>query len=367
MHTINVALGARAYDVVVAPGAFEVLADRAAALWPNGRAIIIADAHAFECHGDGFLAALNAAGVNGDVITLEPGEARKSFADLEDLCEDLLERNIERSDAIVAFGGGVIGDLVGFAAAITKRGVNFVQVPTTLLAQVDSSVGGKTAINSAAGKNMIGAFHQPSLVIADITVLDTLDPRELRAGYAEIVKIAAMRDAAFFEWLEAKGPKLINGDYELRAEAVARSVQLKADIVAEDEREAGVRALLNFGHTFGHAFEALAGYGGGLKHGEAVAAGMALASDFAISALDCPPEAAARVINALSAAGLEVDPRKLNGAPFDPRATYDAMMGDKKNAGGRIRLVLPERIGAGALWPVKDAKHLKTFLEEQLG
>ena len=224
-------------------------------------------------HGARLRASLAAAGIESEAVVIPPGEASKSFARLEQVCDRLLAMKLDRGDLIVAFGGGVVGDLAGFAAAIYKRGIDFVQIPTTLLAQVDSSVGGKTAIDTPRGKNLIGAFHQPRLVLADLDVLATLPDREMRAGYAEVIKYGLLGDFAFFEWLEANGPAVLAREPAALIHAVARSVQMKAEIVAEDEREAGRRALLNLGHTFGHALEAEVGFRADLIHGEAVALG----------------------------------------------------------------------------------------------
>ena len=280
MNVIPVALGDRSYDVIVENG----LLSRAGALLAplsRGRTMAIVTDENVRPHLATLQASLAEAGVKSEAIVLPPGEGSKSWATLETLCDRLLDLGIERGDHVVALGGGVIGDLVGFACAILKRGCQFVQIPTSLLAQVDSSVGGKTAINTRAGKNLIGAFHQPAMVLIDPQLLDTLPIRELRAGYAEVVKYGLIDDFAFFEWCEANGKKLLRGDPAAREYAVAHSVAAKARIVAEDERETtGKRALLNLGHTFGHALESETGYGDALLHGEAVAAGCAMAFRF---------------------------------------------------------------------------------------
>ncbi len=365
-RTIAVALGGRSYDVVVGPGVLAALGARGRSLFPRGRALVVADATALDLHGPALHAALAAADAPAEVITIAPGEASKSWRALERVCEALLAHGVERGEAVVAFGGGVAGDLAGFAAAIVKRGVPFIQIPTTLLAHVDSSVGGKTAINSAGGKNMIGAFHQPALVIADTALLATLPPRDVRAGFAEVIKIAAVMDADFFAWLEAHAAAVLAQEPEALAYAVARAVELKAQIVAEDERETGRRALLNFGHTFGHALEAAAGYGAGLRHGEAVAAGMALAAGYAQSEGVCSEADAERLTALITAAGLPASARALPGAPFDPNAIAALMAHDKKNAGGQVRLVLPRRIGAAETSPVRAPQTLRRFLAQAL-
>ncbi|MEM9170944.1 MAG: 3-dehydroquinate synthase, partial [Pseudomonadota bacterium] len=279
-ETVRVGLGARSYDVLVGRGLLETAGAAIAPVLARPQTVVVTDETVWAAQGPRLAAGLAAADIAFETIVLPPGEATKSFAQLERLVAALLERGVERADAIVAFGGGVVGDLAGFASAILRRGCRFVQIPTTLLAQVDSAVGGKTGINTALGKNLVGAFHQPALVLADVDALDTLDPRELRAGYAEVLKYGALGDAAFFAWLEENAAAVLAGDAAARIYAVRRSVAMKAAIVAKDEREAGKRALLNLGHTFGHALEAAYGYDGRLLHGEAVAAGMAFAAGF---------------------------------------------------------------------------------------
>jgi 3-dehydroquinate synthase len=362
---VRVELGERSYDVVIGEGLLSEAGARTAKFLPRKRAIVVADDTAHKLHGATLAAGLEAAGVAVDVIALEPGEARKSFHDLEALCEALLERELERDEAILAFGGGVIGDLAGFAASIVKRGVPFVQIPTTLLSQVDSSVGGKTAINAAAGKNMIGTFHQPSLVLADLDVLKTLEIRELRAGFAEIAKSAVIDGEEFLSWLEANTSAFFKGDPAVRAEAIARSVAFKARIVGADERESGVRALLNLGHTFAHAFEAEAGYDSDLRHGEAVATGCVLAADYAAETGRGSRALADRVRAIIAAAGLEIDPRRLPGAPFEPNALLARMRSDKKNKAGRLRLILPFAPGRCEIVNEDQPERLLGFLKER--
>lgn len=345
MPQIDVALGARSYAVLVETGLMSKAGARIAPLLKRKWVPIITDNNVAGHHLPALQQALDAAGIAHDTLTLDPGEAAKGWYGLEQLCEWLIARGIERSDHLVALGGGVVGDLAGFAASIVKRGCAFVQIPTTLLAQVDSSVGGKTAINSAHGKNMIGAFHQPALVLADPDLLATLPPRELRAGYAEVVKYGLIDDADFFGWCEAHGSALLAGDRDVMTRAVAHSVAAKARIVAADEREtADIRALLNLGHTFGHALEAEAGFSDRLLHGEAVAAGMALAFAFSADAGLCPAADAARVKAHLAAAGL---PHDLASAGIDADgATLAAHMAhDKKARGGTVPLILARGIG----------------------
>lgn len=345
MPDIKVALGARSYDVVIASGALGQAGARVAPLLKRAWVPIITDANVAVLHLPALQAALDAAGIAYDTLVLDAGESTKGWAGLAQLTEWLVARGVERSDFIIALGGGVIGDLVGFAASIVKRGCGFVQIPTTLLAQVDSSVGGKTAINIAAGKNMVGAFHQPALVLADPLVLATLPPRELAAGYAEVVKYGLIDDADFFGWCEAHGAAVLSGDIGAREVAIAHSITAKARIVAADERETqDVRALLNLGHTFGHALEAATGYSDALLHGEAVAAGMALAFGFSAEVGLCSAADAARVAAHLAASGL---PHNLATAHVRDSGTALAahMAHDKKARGGIVPLILARAIG----------------------
>lgn len=341
MAVIRVALGERSYDILIEAGALE-RAGNWLAPYAKGRPfVVVTDANVARTQ----LPRLAASGLPLDPIVLPAGEGTKSWDQLAGLCNALLERGVERSDHVIALGGGVIGDLTGFAAAILKRGCNFIQLPTSLLAQVDSSVGGKTAINTPAGKNLIGAFHQPSLVLIDPLVLETLPARELRAGYAEVVKYGLIDDFAFFEWCEANGPALLAGDLAARQRAIAHSVASKARIVAADERETtGMRALLNLGHTFGHALEAETGFSDRLLHGEAVAAGMALAFRYSAAAGLCPGQDAARVTAHLRACGM---PASLGDAGITASgATLVAhMLHDKKMAAGKLPFLLARGIG----------------------
>jgi 3-dehydroquinate synthase len=344
---LTVALPARSYDIVVGR---RLLTEAGALIAPvvrQKRVLVVTDEHVATLHLERFRAGLAVAGIATETIVLPPGEETKDFAHFAQLCEDVLSLGIERATPLVALGGGVVGDLAGFAAATLLRGLDFVQVPTTLLAQVDSAVGGKTAIDTRHGKNLVGAFHQPVLVLTDVDVLETLPRRELLAGYAEVVKYGLIGDRTFYDWLEANGAALLAGDGALRQEAVLRSCAAKAAIVALDERESGKRALLNLGHTFGHALEALTGFGNSLLHGEAVALGMQLAFDLSARLGFCPPAAAERVRRHLSALGL---PMALAAIPTaTPEALIAAMKKDKKVSGGRLTLVLARDIGEAFL------------------
>ena len=339
MTTIEVGLGDRSYDVVIENGLLDRAAAHLAPLARVGRLVVVSEVRLWHHQGARFMAGLG--DIQADLILIPPGEDSKSWRQLASLIDSLLLVGVERSDHIVAFGGGVIGDLVGFAAAILKRGCKFVQVPTTLLAQVDSSVGGKTAINTPAGKNLVGAFHQPSLVLIDPICLDTLPERELRAGYAEVVKCGLIGDLDFFTWCEWNGKKLLAGDAEARSYAIERSVAFKAAIVAEDEREtAGRRALLNLGHTFGHALEAETGFSDALLHGEAVALGMELAFSFSGSKGLCPYIDTSRVSYHLAEVGLPTRLDIGSGASLTAHMAHD-----KKASGGRVPFVLVHGIG----------------------
>ena len=349
-ETLTVSLGARAYDIVVGKQLLEDAGRWIGPLLARRRVVLVADRVAFDAQGPRLLAGLSAYGIAAESVLLEPGEASKSMARLQWLLSRLVELEVDRSDMILAFGGGVVGDLAGFAAAVLKRGCRYAQIPTTLLAQVDSAVGGKTAVNLPEGKNLVGAFHQPSLVLSDVSALETLPLRELRAGYAEIVKYGALGDIGFFRWLEDKGRVLLAGDAEARIHAVKTSCALKAAIVARDEREAGERALLNLGHTFGHALETAAGHGDALLHGEAVAAGMGLAFDYSVAQGFCPAPEAERLKAHLRAAGLPAGLEDLPALADTPAERLALLMRqDKKVKAGRLTLVLVRRIGAAFL------------------
>ena len=364
MNIVSVALGDRSYDVRIEAG---LLARAGEALSPvaRGRTMpIVTDSNVLP-HLAALQSSLEAAGVASEAIVLPPGESTKSWAQLEALTDRLLDLGVERSDHVIALGGGVIGDLVGFATSILKRGCNFVQIPTTLLAQVDSSVGGKTAINSRAGKNLIGAFHQPSVVLIDPQVLDTLPPRELRAGYAEVVKYGLIDDFAFFEWCEANATALLAGDPAAREYAIAHSVAAKARIVGEDERETtGKRALLNLGHTFGHALEAETGFSDKLLHGEGVAAGMALAFAYSARRGLCSAQDAERVAAHLRAIGLP-DGLKAAGVTASGGRLVEHMLHDKKMAAGTLPFLFARGIGQTFLDKTVDLKDVEAFLDTQ--
>jgi 3-dehydroquinate synthase len=342
---ITVGLGDRAYAIHVGQG---LIAQAGTLLKPfvsRGPVPVVTDAQVGEIHLANFLDVMDKAGLDARPIVMPAGEASKSFAGLESLLGQLLDLEIARSGLIVALGGGVIGDLTGFAAGVLKRGVNFAQVPTTLLSQVDSSVGGKTGINTSHGKNLVGVFHQPRLVIADVGLLATLPRRELLAGYAEIAKYGALGDAEFFAWLEQNGPLALSGSNQAMVHAVAHSCQMKADIVGRDEHEKGERALLNLGHTFGHALEALTGYSSRLLHGEGIAIGMALAFRLSVRLGLAPPADAERLVRHLKAVGLPSALSDIPGSRPDADGLIAAMAHDKKVAEGKIHFVLLRGLG----------------------
>ena len=364
LETVRVDLGARSYDIIVGHGALAQLGPRLLPMLKQKRVFVLTDEHVEAAHRARVEAALKASGISSSWLALKPGEKTKSFANLETILDWLLEGGAERADMLVALGGGVIGDIAGLSASLMKRGMGFVQVPTTLLAQVDSSVGGKTAVNSARGKNLIGAFYQPKLVIADTELLATLPVRELRAGYAEIVKYGLINDPAFFDWLEANGPKVIALDPEAITYAVAVSCRAKAAIVAEDETEKGVRALLNLGHTFGHALEAANAYRPDLLHGEGVAIGMALAFRYGAREGLTPDADAARVRRVLEASGLSADiPRE--GGPYTAKRLVELMQQDKKASGGKVPLILAHSIGNAYIHPDADLASVEVFLRTE--
>lgn len=342
---VPVALAERAYDIHVGAGLLSQAGDLIAPLLRRNRVAIVTDENVAGHHLARLTGVLQQADVAPVHLIIKPGESSKNFNQLELVLDWMIEQKIERGDLLLAFGGGVIGDLTGFAAAILRRGVDFAQIPTTLLAQVDSSVGGKTGINSRFGKNLIGAFHQPRLVIADVTLLDSLPVRELLAGYAEIVKYALIGDAAFMDWLEQSGAGVRDGDQSARIHAVRTSCMAKAALVVKDERESGPRALLNLGHTFGHALEAETGYSARLLHGEGVAIGMCLAFELAVRLGLAPAQDAMRVAWHLSVMGLPTTIRDIAGASLNPDHLLAHMAQDKKVADGRINFILPRKIG----------------------
>jgi len=362
MKSVRVGLAERSYDVLVGPGLIEQAGALMAPFLPRGRTAVVCDETVERLHGAALTAALKAQGIESSVVVMPPGEGTKSWQGLADLSDRLLALGLDRGDVVTAFGGGVIGDLTGFAASIYKRGIDFIQIPTTLLAQVDSSVGGKTAIDTPRGKNLIGAFHQPRLVLADLDVLGTLSDREMRAGYAEIVKYGLLGDFAFFEWLEREGPRVLQRLPDALTHAVARSVEMKAEIVGADEKEAAARALLNLGHTFGHALEAETGYGEQLLHGEAVAIGCAQAFRFSAAQGLCPGQDARRAEAAIAASGLPVRMDQVKGFPFAADALIRHMGQDKKAEGGRLTFVLAQRLGEAFVAKGVDAAAVRAFL-----
>ncbi|MDB5460913.1 MAG: aroB [Caulobacteraceae bacterium] len=362
MAAIRVGLGARSYDVMVERD----LIDRAGALMqpllPRGRTAVVCDETVERLHGPRLRTALKAQGVEASWVVLPPGEQTKSWGGLAELCDRLLAIGLDRGDVVTAFGGGVIGDLTGFAASIYKRGIDFIQIPTTLLAQVDSSVGGKTAIDTPRGKNLIGAFHQPLLVLADLGVLATLSDREMRTGYAEVIKYGLLGDFEFFQWLEHEGKAVLARRPDAIGRAVARSVEMKAEIVGADEKEAAARALLNLGHTFGHALEAETGYGPALLHGEGVAVGCAQAFRFSARLGHCSSQDAARAEAAIAAAGLPTRMTQVKGGPFAADALIAHMVQDKKAEAGRLTFVLAKGIGQAFVAKGVDAAEVRAFL-----
>ena len=348
-QTLRVTLGERSYPITIGSGLIERAGELLAPLIPLRRTIVVTDENlARTAHPSQLVATLERAGVASRTLVLPAGESTKSWRHLEQVADELLAFGVERRSMVVALGGGVIGDLVGFAAAVTLRGIDFIQIPTTLLAQVDSAIGGKTGINSRHGKNLVGAFHHPKAVLIDTGVLDGLPLRELRAGYAEVAKCGLIRDAGgFFAWLEQHGAAILEGDPAARAEAIRRSLEIKTAIVAADERETtGERALLNFGHTFAHAYEALAGYDGGLLHGEAVAVGMVKALALSVRLAHCPPADLTRVRTHLAALGLPTRLAEVSNRPYPADEILAAMAKDKKVEGARLKFVLARRIGA---------------------
>ena len=360
---LRVELGARSYDIVVGSGLLEQAGTLMQPVLRQKRVVVVTDTTVAALHLARLEAGLDAVSIAHEKIVLPPGEQTKDFAHFQKLAEDILGLGIERRTTLVALGGGVVGDLTGFAAATLLRGLAYVQVPTTLLSQVDSSVGGKTAIDTIHGKNLVGAFHQPVLVLADMDTLATLPRRELLAGYAEVVKYGLIRDRAFFEWLDGAAPGLVAGDAAARREAVLKSCAAKAVVVAADEREEGERALLNFGHTFGHALETETGFGDALLHGEAVALGMRLAFDLSVRLGLCPAEAAGRVRRHYQAVGL---PQSLDGLgnarPFSADGLLRHMRHDKKVRDGRITLILARGIGDAFISHDVPEGQLRDFL-----
>lgn len=366
METVHVGLGDRAYDIQIGPGLLAQAGDLIKPLLKRPQVAIITEENVAQLHLASLRAGLEAAGISATALTLPPGEATKSWPHLERAVEWLLAEKIERNDVVIAFGGGVIGDLAGFAAAVMRRGVRFVQIPTSLLAQVDSSVGGKTGINAPQGKNLIGAFHQPSLVLADTEVLGTLTERDYLAGYGEVVKYGLLGDAQFFQWLEENASRAAAGEMAARIAIVKRSVEMKADIVVRDEKEAGDRALLNLGHTFCHALEAVTGYSDRLLHGEGVAIGCALAFELSARLGLCSQEEPSRVRAHLRDMKMKVDLSDIEGDLPDSDTLIDVMKQDKKMMGGTLHFILARGIGEAFITSDVPPETVKAVLDDAL-
>ncbi|UCH75727.1 MAG: 3-dehydroquinate synthase [Rhodospirillales bacterium] len=362
-ETVRVELGPRSYDIVVGDDVLAIAGEMMAPVLRRPRVVVVTDTHVADLHLETLLRSLSDSAIDAEPIVLEAGEQTKEIGHFGKLMEAILALDIDRDVALVALGGGVIGDLTGFTAATALRGIDFIQVPTTLLAQVDSSVGGKTGINSPQGKNLIGAFHQPRLVLADSRVLRTLSRREMLAGYAEMVKYGLIGDTAFFGWLEGHGADLVDGDPDHIRRAVVACCRAKAAIVAADEREGGVRALLNLGHTFGHALEAETGFSNTLLHGEAVAIGMVMAFDLSARLGLCPPDDAARVRRHLAAVGLPTGTNFTNSVLWDPSRLMMHMGRDKKVKGGALTFILVRGIGDAFVSRDVPAEEVSAFLE----
>ncbi|MEI9417596.1 3-dehydroquinate synthase [Mesorhizobium sp. Cs1321R2N1] len=362
--TVEVGLGDRAYDILIGSGLLSRAGAEISRRLPGTRAAVVTDENVAAAHLEALKAGLERGGIQPAVITMPPGEKTKSFAHLEAVVDGVLAARLERGDVVIALGGGVIGDLTGFAAGIVRRGMNFVQVPTSLLAQVDSSVGGKTGINSPRGKNLVGVFLQPRLVLADTEVLDTLPIREFRAGYAELAKYGLIDRPEFFAWLEANWEKVFAGGPE-RVEAIAEACRAKADVVARDEFETGDRALLNLGHTFGHSLEAATQYDGArLVHGEGVAIGMALAHRFSSRLNLASPDDAARVEAHLRAVGLPWRMADIPGELPDAEALLSFVTQDKKVSRGALTFILTRGIGQAFIAKDVPASEVLSFLRE---
>jgi len=362
--TLNVDLGDRSYPIHIGSGLLNVGGDLLTPALRQKRVFIVTDSNVAPLYLADVKSNLAQSGIQTDEMVLPAGEATKNFAQLQDLIEAMLAAKVERSTAALALGGGVIGDLTGFAAAVTLRGMDFIQVPTTLLAQVDSSVGGKTGINTAHGKNLAGSFHQPRAVLIDTDTITTLPDRERRAGYAEVCKYGLLGDAPFWDWLEKNGASVLNNESDALTHAISVSCTAKAKVVAEDEKEHGTRALLNLGHTFGHAFEAEFGYSGELLHGEAVALGMTLAFDLSVKMGLCPAEDAERVRHHLQASGLPTVPprsKKITSAVL-----MDHMAQDKKVKDGRLTLILARGIGQAFITQDVDPAMVQAVLDDSL-
>jgi 3-dehydroquinate synthase len=357
-QSVRVALGARSYDILIGDSLLARASDIMTPHLASPKVVIVSDETVAGLYRD----KINLGGLEAHWVVFPPGESTKSFENLQHVLDEMFTHGLERNDALIAFGGGVIGDLTGFAASVYKRGCRFVQIPTTLLSQVDSSVGGKTAINVRHGKNLVGAFYQPQLVLSDMSVLSTLPERELKAGYAEVLKYGLLGDAKFFSWLETNGTKILSGDKAATSEAVRVSCETKARIVAEDEQERGVRALLNLGHTFGHALEAEAGYDGDLLHGEAVSAGMEMAYEFSARMGLCAPEDVVRLQDHLSALDM-TRTSELAHLFKSPENLLSHMDQDKKNEHGALTLILARGIGDAFVQKSADRHDVSNYLQ----
>lgn len=363
---VPVALGERGYDILIGPGLIDGAGEELARRFPGSRYAIITDETVAEHHLDRLTGSMTDAGLDFTTVELTAGEGSKSFSVFESAIDCVLSARLERGDLLIALGGGVIGDLVGFVAGVVRRGMRFVQMPTTLLAQVDSSVGGKTGINTRHGKNLVGVFHQPSLVLADTSALDTLSPRDFRAGYAEVAKYGLIDDPAFFAWLEANWRDVFSGGPG-RIEAIATACRAKAHVVKIDEKETGPRALLNLGHTFGHALEAVTHYDGTrLVHGEGVAIGMALAHEFSVHMNLCSPDDAARVKAHLEAVGLPTRLQDVPGGVGTAEELMQAIYQDKKVKRGRLTFILTRGVGKSFIADDVAPDVVKAFLGEKL-
>ena len=366
METVHVPLEGREYDIHIGPGLMAQSGGLIAPLLARPRVAIVADEHVADLHLTSLLNGFKTQGISAVHMTLPRGEGTKRWPHFERVVEWLLEQKVERNDVVIAFGGGVIGDLVGFAAAVLRRGVRFVQVPTSLLAQVDSSVGGKTGINAPQGKNLIGAFHQPSMVLADTEVLGTLTERDYLAGYGEVVKYGLLGDSEFFQWLEGNASRAAEGDMAARIAAVKRSVEMKAEIVVRDETEQGDRALLNLGHTFCHALEAATEYSDRLLHGEGVAIGCALAFELSSRMGLCPQEDPSRVRAHLRDMKMKVDLCDIAGELPDADTLLELMGQDKKVVDGKLRFILARGIGEAFVTSDVDPEMVRDLLQEAL-
>ncbi|MBB5752488.1 3-dehydroquinate synthase [Prosthecomicrobium pneumaticum] len=363
--TVPVALGDRSYDILIGRGLLAAAGAEIASRMPKARVAIVTDENLARLHLPTLAASLDAAGIGHVPVVVPPGESTKSFSHFEAVVRAILAGRLERGDLVLALGGGVVGDLAGFAAAVARRGMRFVQLPTSLLAQVDSSVGGKTGINTPEGKNLVGAFHQPDLVLADTGLLDTLSPREFRAGYAEVAKYGLIDDPAFFAWLEENWRGIFAGGPE-REHAVAVSCRAKAAVVARDEKETGDRALLNLGHTFGHALEAATGYSDRLVHGEGVAIGMVLAHDFSARMNLCSPDDGRRVKAHLAAVGLPTTLGEIAGGLPDADRLMALIAQDKKVTRGTLTFILTRGVGEAFIARDVPPEAVRGFLAERL-